>query len=157
MINVVKGYQEWTRNVVGKKLLGVTGLIYSLETKDFIHPQQLQLVFSGVKERGSFKCGKDGATLELTNLPLQGSDLGEYGKEIVIDISNIYPLVNYLGKTLLKVFLMSSSLENAFIGVKLVFEGEVNLFIMNIGDEISMLESLSSSYEQDEGIKYQQL
>ncbi|KAA5944823.1 hypothetical protein F3I27_14255 [Pantoea sp. Bo_2] len=157
MINIVKGYEEWTRSVVEKKLLRVNGVIYSLENHDYIHPQQLQLVFSEVEEMESFKCGKDGSTLELTDLPLQGSDLGEYGKETVVDISHIYPIVNYIGKILLKVFLMSSSLEDAFVGVKLVFEGELSLFIMNVGDEINMLESLSSSYEQDEGIKYQQL
>lgn len=157
MINVLRGYQEWTRSVVGKKLLSVNGVIYSLENHDFSHPQQLQFVFSEVEDIESFKCGKDGSTLELTDLPLQGSDLDEYGKETVIDISHIYPIVNYLERLLLKVFLISSSLEDAFVGVKLVFEGELNLFIMNVGDEINMLESLSSSYEQDEGIKYKQL
>ncbi|WP_340279359.1 hypothetical protein [Pantoea agglomerans] len=157
MINVVEGYQKWTRSVVGRKLLRVNGVIYSLETHDFSHPQQLQLVFSEVEEMESFKCGRDGSTLELTYVPLQGKDLGEYGRETVIDISHVYPFVNYIEKKLLKVFLIFSSLEDAFIGVKLVFEGELILFIMNVGDEISMLESLSSSYEQDEGIKYQHL
>lgn len=157
MINVVGGYQKWARSVVGRKLLRVNGVIYSLETHDFSHPQQLQLVFSEVEEMESFKCGRDGSTLELTDVPLQGNDLGEYGRETVIDISHVYPFVNYLEKKILKVFLIFSSLEDAFIGVKLVFEGELMLFIMNVGDEISMLESLSSSYEQDEGIKYQHL
>ncbi|MGC1070630.1 hypothetical protein [Pantoea agglomerans] len=157
MINVVEGYQKWTRSVVGRKLLRVNGVIYSLETHDFSHPQQLQLVFSEVEEMESFKCGRDGSTLELTYVPLQGKDLGEYGRETVIDISHVYPFVNYLEKKLLKVFLIFSSLEDAFIGVKLVFEGELILFIINVGDEISILESLSSSYEQDEGIKYQHL
>ncbi|WP_313700825.1 hypothetical protein [Pantoea sp.] len=157
MINIVGRYQEWTRSVVGRKLLGVNGVIYSLETHDFNHPQQLQLVFSEVEEMKSFKCGRDGSTLELTDLPLQGNDLGEYGREMVIDISHIYPFVNYIGKKVLKAFLIFSSLEEAFIGVKLVFEVELTFFIMNIGDEISIFESLSSSYEQDEGVKYQQL
>ncbi len=65
--------------------------------------------------------------------------------------------MNYLEKTLLKVFLVFSSVEDAFIGIMLIFEDHLSLFIMNIGDEINILESLPSSYEQDEGIKYQQL
>lgn len=98
MINFVEGYQKWARSVVGRKLLRVNGVIYSLETHDFSHPQQLQLVFSEVEEMESFKCGRDGSTLELTDAPLQGNDLGEYGRETVIDISHVYPFVNYLEK-----------------------------------------------------------
>lgn len=49
MINVVGGYQKWARSVVGRKLLRVNGVIYSLETHDFSHPQQLQLVFQKLK------------------------------------------------------------------------------------------------------------
>ncbi len=91
--------------------LRVNGVIYSLETHDFSHPQQLQLVFSEVEEMESFKCGRDGSTLELTDVSLQGNDLGEYGRETVIDISHVYPFVNYIEKKLLKVFLIFSSLR----------------------------------------------
>lgn len=157
MINPLGKYQEWTRGIVGRKLLGVNGLIYFLEIPDLEHPQQLQLIFSQVEKVDSLKCGKDGSTLELTDRPLQENDLGEYGKEMVVDISHIHPFVNCLEKTLLNVFLVFSSVEDAFIGIKLIFEDHLSLSIMNIGDEINILESLSSSYEQDEGIKYQQL
>lgn len=157
MINPLGKYQEWTRRVVGRKLLGVKGLIYTLEVPDFDHPQQLQFIFSQAEKLDNLKCGKDGSTLELTERPLQENDLGEYGKEIIVDISHAHPFMNCLEKTLLRVFLVFSSVEDAFIGINLIFEDNLSLFIMNIGDEINILESLSSSYEQDEGIKYQQL
>lgn len=157
MINPLGKYQEWALDVVGKKLLGVNGLIYFLETPDFDHPQQLQFIFSQVAKVNNLKCGRDGSTLELTERTLQENDLGEYGKEIIFDISHMHPFMNFLEKKLLKVFLVFSSIEDAFIGIKLIFEDHLSLFIMNIGDEINILESLSSSYEQDEGIKYQQL
>lgn len=81
MINVVGGYQKWARSVVGRKLLRVNGVIYSLETHDFSHPQQLQLVFSEVEEMESFKCGRDGSTLELTDVPLQEMILANMGEK----------------------------------------------------------------------------
>lgn len=140
-----------------KKFSGVKGLIYVLETPNFEHPQQLQFIFLQAEKVDGLKCGKDGSTLELTERYLQENDLGEFGKEIIVDISHIHPFMNYLEKTLLKVFLVFSSVEDAFIGIMLIFEDHLSLFIMNIGDEINILESLPSSYEQDEGIKYQQL
>lgn len=150
-------YQEWTRDVIGEKLLGVRGLIYALETPDYGHPQQLQFIFSQVGKINNLKCGKDGSTLELSDRPLRENDLGEYGKEMIVDISSMPPFINYLEKRLLKVSLVFSSLEDAVIGIKLIFEDSLSLFIMNIGDELNILESLSSSYEEDEGIKYQQV
>lgn len=154
MINPLKKYHEWNRDVVGKKLLEVNGLIYVFETSDFDHPQQLQLVFAEAEKMEVMKCGKDGSVLELTDYPMQEKNLGEYGKELIFDISRRDPFVNFIGKTLLKVFLVFSTVEDAYIGMKLYFEDSLNLFILNIGDEINILESLPSSYEKSEGIKY---
>lgn len=157
MNSPLEKYQEWTRGIVGEKLLGVRGLIYSLETPDYGHPQQLQFIFSKVEKINNLKCGKDGSTLELSDRPLRENDLSEYGKEMIVDTSNMLPFTNYLEKRLLKVFLVFSSLEDAIIGIKLIFEDNLILFIMNVGDELNILESLSSSYEEYEGIKYQQV
>ncbi|MEB6380844.1 hypothetical protein MXM41_18205 [Leclercia adecarboxylata] len=157
MINPLENYEEWTLEVVGKKLLGINGLIYILEDPDFDHPQQLQLVFSKTGIADSLKCGKDGSTLELTDHPMQEKDLGEYGKEIIIDISHINPFVKFIGKTLSKVFLIFSSAEDAYVGLRLNFEDNFSLFIMNIGDEINIFECLPKSFEQNEGITYSEL
>ncbi len=157
MINPLGSYEEWTLGVVGKKLLGISGLIYILDVPDFEHPQQLQFVFSKAANVSSLKCGKDGSTLEFTEHPMQEKDLGEYGKEAIIDISHIHPLSNFIGKTLLKVFLIFSSVEDAYVGLRLVFENHLSLFVMNIGDEINIFETLSTSYEKNEGIRYSEL
>jgi len=157
MTNFLGDYEKWTLGVVGKKLLGIKGLIYILEDPDFDHPQQLQLIFSKTGIADSLKCGKDGSTLELTDHPMQEKDLGEYGKEIIIDISHINPFFKFIGKTLSKVFLIFSSAEDSYVGLRLNFEGDLSLFIMNIGDEINIFESLPISFEQNEGIRYSKL
>lgn len=157
MMNPLGQYQEWVNHVIGERLSGVRGLIYVFETPDFEHPQQLQFIFSNTKSIASFRCGKDGSTLEITDFPVQGNDLGEYGKEIIMDVSNSTLFVDYIGKSLLKAYSIFSSIEDAYIGIKLVFESGLSLIAVNIGDEINIRESLSSSYEHDEGIKYQEL
>ncbi|MEQ9898428.1 hypothetical protein ABRP59_02185 [Pectobacterium punjabense] len=133
------------------------GVIYAFETLDLEHPQQLQFIFSNTEVIVSFRCGKDGSTLELSDSPIQGNDLGEYGKEIIMDVSNSRLFVGYIGKTLLKIYSIFSSIEDTYIGIKLVFEGNLSLIVVNVGDEINIFDSFSSSYEHDEGIKYQEL
>lgn len=157
MIKLLGNYEEWTLGVVGNKLLGINGLIYMLEDPDFDHPQQLQLVFSKTGIADSLKCGKDGSTLELTDHPMQEKDLGDYGKETIIDISHINPFVKFIEKTLTEVFLIFSSVEDAYVGLRLNFEDNLSLFIVNIGDEINIFESLPISFEQNEGITYSKL
>jgi len=157
MINPLGQYQEWVSHVIGKRLSGVRGLIYVFETPDFEHPQQLQFIFSNTENIASFRCGKDGSTLEVTDFPVQGVDLGEYGKEVIMDLSNLPLFVDCIGKSLLKVYSIFSSVENAYIGIKLVFESGLCLIAINVGDELNISDFLSSSYEHDEGIKYREL
>ena len=156
MINPSGQYQEWVSHVIGKRLSGVRGLIYVFETPDFEHPQQLQFIFSNTEKIASFRCGRDGSTLEVTDFPVQGIDLGEYGKEVIMDVSNLPLFVDYIGKSL-KVYSIFSSVEDAYIGIKLVFESGLCLIAINVGDELNISDFLSSSYEHDEGIKYQEL
>ncbi|MBN3057636.1 MULTISPECIES: hypothetical protein [Pectobacterium] len=155
MMNPLGQYQEWASYVIGERLSGVKGVIYFFETPDLEHPQQLQLIFSNTEKAVSFRCGKDGSTLELTDSPVQENDLGEYGKEIIMDLSSSISFVDYIGKFLLTVYSIFSSVEDAYIGIKLVFEGGLNLIVVNIGDEINIFDSLSSCENDD--IKYQEL
>ncbi|MBQ4769782.1 hypothetical protein F9U42_21885 [Pectobacterium versatile] len=157
MIKSLGQYQEWAGSVINERLLDVRGLIYVFDKPDFYHPQKLQFIFSNTEKLFSFMCGKDGASLELTDSPIQESDLGEYGKEMIIDMSNITLFIDYIGKQLLDIYSVFSLVEDACVGIKFVFEGDLNLIIVNFGDEINIFNSLASSYEHDEGIKYQSL
>lgn len=157
MINLLAQYQEWSQNVIGKRLSRVNGLIYVLESPDFTHPQQVQLIFDNTEKLAGLGCGRDGATLELKDIPFKEKDLGEYGSEITMDISNLPSFNRYIGGIISKIHLIFSSLEDTYIGVKLSFEEHSNLIILNIGDEINILDSLSESYIQENHIKCQKL
>ncbi|WP_409308718.1 hypothetical protein [Pectobacterium sp. B1J-3] len=157
MIKSLGQYQKWASSVIDEHLLDVRGLIYVFDKPDFYHPQKLQFIFSNTEKLFSFMCSKDGSSLELTDSPIQESDLGEYGKEIIMDLSNITLFIDYIGKRLLEIYSIFSSVEDAFVGIKFVFEGDLNLIIVNLGDEINIFNSLPPLYEHDEGIKYQSL
>jgi len=149
--------KEWAHAVTGMKLLTVKGVVYVYERPELEHPQQLQLIFSGIYDDFTFKCGRDGSSLEMTNNPLQAYDLGEYGKEVIIDLSSQPFFKVYLDKNLLKLFSIFSSFENTQVGIKLVFDGGIDLIIANIGDEISFFTELPLDYEQEIGIEYRLL
>ncbi|GKW35878.1 hypothetical protein [Pectobacterium versatile] len=157
MIKFLGKYRKWVSSVINERLLGVRGLVYELDTPDFYRPQKLQFIFSNTEKLFSLMCSKDGSSLVLTDSPIQESDLGEYGKEVIMELSNITLFIDYIGKRLLEIYSIFSSVEDAFMGIKFVFEGDLNLIIVNFGDEINIFNSLPSSYEHDEGIKYQSL
>ncbi|MEX9874709.1 hypothetical protein AB7W40_13925 [Providencia rettgeri] len=154
MKNLLNIYQMWIREVIGKKLKGVNGLIYIFNTPDFDSPQQVQLTFLSKGQNASFRCGKDGASLEITYLPMKESVLGEYGKQVIIDISTSQLFYKYIGKVLSHFFVIYSDVEKTIIGVKLVFNNELDLLIINLGDEIKILDTLTLEFEQDEAIHY---
>lgn len=154
MMLSLEEYKHIACNVVGQKLKKINGLIYVYDTPDFGSPQQLQLVFFIKNQSIVFKCGLDGASLELSDSPMQENDLGEYGKEIIMDLSNLSIFHNIIGKTFLKLYVIYSEIEQKVIGTKLVFDEGLTLVIINLGDEIKAFNSLSMEYEQDEKISY---
>ena len=54
------GYQELARNVVGRKLQNVNGLIYIYNVPELGAPQQLQFVFFDENQSVVFRCGLAG-------------------------------------------------------------------------------------------------
>ncbi|HHR8284183.1 TPA: hypothetical protein ACS9WW_004174 [Salmonella enterica subsp. enterica serovar Muenchen] len=149
-----EGYQELAYNVVGKKLQNINGLIYVYDVPDLEAPQQLQLVFFSENQSIVFRCGQDGASLELIDSPMQENDLGEYGKEEIMDLSNSLLFHKFIGKILLRLYVIHSEIEQKIIGAKLFFDEGLTLIILNFGDEIRVFDSLSKEYERDEKINY---
>jgi hypothetical protein len=147
-------YQEWGHGVVGNKLHDVIGLIYVFQSPDLEHPQQLQLIFTDPIHNVNFRCGADGATLDFTKTPIRESDFGEYGKEVVMSMSDSLLFQKYIGRCVSKVFLIYSDTENTTVGIRVVFDAELNLIIINLGDEINFFDSLPLKYEEDEGLSY---
>ncbi|WP_127958495.1 hypothetical protein [Serratia microhaemolytica] len=147
-------HAEIIKSIIGESLLGINGLIYWLEEPDLIHPQQIQFTFSRAQTKISFRCGMDGSTLEFTDIEMQESDLGEYGREVIMNISYTPHFQQYLGQVLSGFFAIYSATENSIIGMKLCFKNQINLIILNTGDEISIFDSLSLQYEKEERITY---
>jgi hypothetical protein len=154
MTNFWRGYQDLAHNVVGQRLRNVNGLIYVYDVPDLESPQQIELIFFGENKKIALKCGQDGASLELINSPIQENDLGEYGKEVIMDLSNSSLFHKVIGKKLFKFYVIHSEIEQKFIGTKLVFDEGVTLVIVNLGDEINVFDSLPMDYERDEKINY---
>lgn len=90
----------------------------------------------------------------LVNSPIQENDLGEYGKEIIMDLSNSLLFQKVIGKTLCRFYVVYSEIEQKVIGTKLVFDEGLTLVIANLGDEIKAFDSLPMDYERDEKINY---
>jgi len=112
------------------------------------------LFFDGVKGGGIFKCGGDGASLELTSSPLLESDIGEYGNEGIVDISANEPFYECIGRKLAELHLIFSSVEDANIGVRFNFEDGEGFCVVNWGDEINIMKCLPDAFEKNEGVKY---
>lgn len=137
----------------GLKLEHVVALIYVLEAPDLESPQQIQFVFSSECKSLGFRCGHDGASLEVFNSPLQENDLGEYGKEVIMELSGLDAFRSYIGKRFLNFHFVFSGVEKTNIGVKLEFEGG-DIIILNIGDEMVFSNSLAPDFEREESISY---
>lgn len=153
MSSIVDKFKIWVEHVIERRLLAVKGVIYFYDTPDYAHPQQLQFVFSNTITALTLKCDGDGSSLGIVDSPLQNTDLGDYGKEVVMDLSLTHPFINLIDKELLRTSLIYSTLEDSYIGIKFMFNEEQDLFILNLGDELNVLDSLPESFLEDEGIK----
>lgn len=85
---------------------------------------------------------------------MQESDLGEYDKDVIMNISKFYVLHEYIGKVLSSCYIIYFQVEKTIIGTNLVFDNMLTLLVINLGDEINLLDSLPSEYELSEGIRY---
>lgn len=57
----------------------------------------------------------------------------------------------------MKAYALFSEVENSYIGINLLFEDGLLLFVLNVGDEINVFEFLPLSYEQENVIRYLEL
>jgi len=150
----IEEFKGWLLNIIGRKLIFVQALIHVYEGNENISsPQELQLSFES-KIRGKLKCGSDGESIVLDSTELKPSDLGEYGKQIVKDISNLSCWQKVIGSPLKEVHLLESMREFCLMGIKFTFENDLSVVMVNLGDEIFIYESLPEEIVQEEEIRY---
>lgn len=153
MISSLEKMKAWARESINKEIESICGLIYSLDSPDLDAPQRLQIKFSGSNENFQLFCGKDGSTLAIERGTLKNRDLGEYGKEVVTDISNIEPYSHYVRLTPSNFHSILSKGENTIVGVKLSFNNKTNIFLINAGDEL-LFTSLNPFESTDYNISF---
>ncbi|WP_145489887.1 hypothetical protein [Yersinia rohdei] len=147
------GIREWGNSIVGKQLKCVRGLIHILDVEDIEHPQQLLLIFEGGEGR-VISCASDGSTLLLRDVAMVESDLGEYGKQVIKDISEMDSFSEIIGKELHSLSAVYSKSEECMIGLNFYFSGCGSINILNLGDEISIYKKIPEGILYEEGISF---
>lgn len=153
---MLKSLKEWFSSIVGKNLKSVYGLIYIYETEDINHPQELQVIF----ETGLIKkisCSSNGSSLLIQDLPMIESDLGEYGKQLIKDISDMPVFVDVIGEELQNLEVINSEIEQSIVGLRFQFSNSKNIDILTLGDEISFYKSTPMNIIDEEGISFQSI
>ncbi len=145
-------FLKWLRDSIGQKLISVLALIYVHEgVKDFDNPQELSLKFSSTGY-GKFKCSYDGASIDWQEGELHGIDMDEFGSEVVEDLSGFKLWQRVLDKVLVDAELLYSSIEDTFIGVKLSFNGDNYVSVINLGDELFVYQDIPEEVMNDQRI-----
>lgn len=150
-------FRSFLLNIIDCKLISALALIYVYDSEEkILSPQELLLVFEH-KRQVTLMCSNDGESLILDSRKLEPTNLGEYGKEIIRDISYLPCWKNLIGQTLTKIFIIKSLGKPCLIGLKFSFENDLSVIVVNLGDEIFMFEFLPEEIAQEEEIIYEQV
>ncbi|MBS9438121.1 hypothetical protein EAE91_13435 [Photorhabdus noenieputensis] len=150
---VTKAINQWGAQIIGKPLKSVYGLIHIYDIVDVEHPQELSIEFCEIDNSPKkLLCGPNGTSIVLCEGELSENDLGEYGKEIVMDLSNLKIFDGLIGKPLSYINTIYSEIEQDIIGFMFVFYNYGQFSVMNLGDEIYMFNHIPDSLLKDEEI-----
>jgi len=152
-IKMIEELKEWLSFIVGKKLKSVYGLIYFFAVGDTNHPQELQVVFEAAMIK-KISCSSDGATMLIQDSPMIESELGEYGKQLIRDISDMPPFERVIGEELHGVDIITSGVEQGVVGLRFKFSNSKKIDILTLGDEISFYEMTPLKIIEEEGLSF---
>lgn len=144
--------KEWLLRMLGKRLISLWGLFYVFEEERIYPAQRLCFYFEG-SHLGSVGCASDGMSLDFSLTAMVNVDLGEYGRQEVFPILS-EELFGVVGKKFISAYLVYSSASEAFSGISLIFEGEISVSILNLGDELYIDKDISSEIVVSEGLKF---
>uniref|UniRef100_UPI0036D7E049 hypothetical protein n=1 Tax=Photorhabdus sp. RM322S TaxID=3342825 RepID=UPI0036D7E049 len=136
-MNIIsKEAHDWGMGIIGSRLKSVQGLVYMLHVEDIEHPQELFFEFEGADISRKISCGQDGSSLVVCSKPMIESDLGEYGKQIIKDISQHSIFNRLIGQKLSCFNAIYSEIEQCVIGFSFIFYNYGQISLLNLGDEI---------------------
>jgi hypothetical protein len=149
-------FREWLLNIIGYKLISVSGLIYIYGGEEKIsNPHELLLFFDPIPIiQGKLCCSSDGESLVWDCGELDPNDLGEYGETVVKDISYLPCWKNIIGHILKDIKLIVPLHDPCLMGLQLSFENEFSVAVVNLGDEMFMFESLPEKIIKDEHVTF---
>lgn len=131
------------KKVKGRKLTEIKALVYvSVDNNyDFKNPYDIIFVFDN-DEYLTFSCSNDFSSLDVKNKRIKGFDMQESGRAEVVDFSTHDPFSKILNNCLMEMFILHSGVDDKNIGFSLSF-GNINISILNLGDDIFYYPSLS--------------
>ena len=125
----------WAKNALNSTLARVDGKIFAhRESLDFARPQAVRLRFSGT-EGITFFCHRDGETLTWDTSELSDVNLGEYGKELVVNFADHTPWCRLIGRTLASVSDIVSP-DGHVAGYEFTFKPDGYVLLLNLGDDM---------------------
>jgi hypothetical protein len=125
----------WVKNALNSTLACIAGKIYTDgESPDFGRPHAIRIQFSGT-EGITFFCHRDGETLTWDTSELSEVDLGEYGKQLVVNLADRAPWSPLVGRTL-KGGSEIVSPDGRVAGYEFTFKPDGYLLLLNLGDEM---------------------
>jgi len=129
---------DWLSKAIGKKLLSIEGLVYFFEGSRIDPPQEVGFFFENC-DFGKILCHKDGESVLFSTELIRGCDLGEYGEQNPVSLSDEPFFESFIGKKLDLALIVCFSNEKKIAGVCFSFAGGSRLIVLNLGDEIFFL------------------
>ncbi len=142
---------EFLKLRVGLRLIDVSALVFSSEGElDLDAPLAISLVFDGSKISGQITTASDGETLIWENQPFEAIDMQEHGSSKILNYSATVLFKDLIGKKLRKVYSIFSESSSISIGVMLLFEGNREVHIINLGDDLRIFGERPEAIEDEE-------
>ena len=130
------------KHLRGQEFRSVEALIFVYENvEETEHPQSLSFTFS-LSKCCILECASDGEAIKFHQGHLVESDLAEFGRQVVRDISSEPAWGQYIGRKVHNAFVVELD-SQIIIGIGLKFDDESSLFILNFGDELFIVKEIN--------------
>jgi len=121
--------------LLGKPLKKVIASVFSYQgILNMESPQALLLQFEE-NHQLVFYPAPDGVSLDCGHKTLSPLNLGQYGQEIIQEISPLNFWQYALGQVLIEAYILFSHVEENAVGIKMYFNNSI-IIIINCGDEM---------------------
>jgi hypothetical protein len=147
-------------DIIGKKLTKILALVYWYGGKISADPLlEIQFEFEGLNSVRVF-CGSDGSTICWNNSDIEPFSMDECGELKIFNLSDSDMLwsdivwKNVIDKTLERVYLVTSEIQESIFAIKFVFSDGYELVIANLGDELRIQRQLLIEIIEEENCQF---